>query len=83
MTINEFAAYLGVRPASVSNYSKRHEVPRSYAALAVMFGDAADRGVAVSEVLGRYGVVPLITEKKNIHQLDIFRAGRGSKEARR
>ena len=82
MTINEFAAYLGVRPASVSNYSKRREVPRTYAALAVMFGDAADRGVAVSEVLGRYGVVPLTTEKKNVHQLDIFRAERGSKGAR-
>lgn len=82
MTINEFAAYLGVRPASVSNYSKQREVPRTYAALAVMFGDAADRGIAVREVLGRYGVMPLATEKKNVHQLDIFRAERGSKGAR-
>lgn len=83
MTINEFAAYLGVRPASVSNYSKRGDVPRSYAALAVMFGDAADRGVTIGELLGRYGIVPLATKKKNIHQMSIFREGRLLKEVGR
>ena len=76
MTINDFAAYLGVRPASVSNHSKLGAVPRSYALLAVLLGDVADRGIPVREVLSRYGLYPVVSDADKIRQLDMFRAGR-------
>lgn len=79
MTINNFAAYLGVRPASVSNHAKEAAVPRSYALLAVLLGDMADRGIPPQEVLSRYGLHQLVNGRPNVQQLDMFRAERGAK----
>lgn len=77
MTINHFAAYLGVRPASVSNYSKYGEVPRNYAIIAILLGDTADRGVNGPELLGSFGVFPkTLSAESKVKQLDMFRAGR-------
>lgn len=73
ITINDFAAYLCVRPSSVSNYAKTGVVPRTYAMLVVLMGEAVDRGVPVSDVLARYGIVPQATEKGNVRQFDMFR----------
>ncbi len=74
MTINQFAAYLGVRPASVSNYSKSGVVPRNYAIIAILLGDIADRGVNCSELLGSFGVFPqTVPMGSNVEQLDMFR----------
>lgn len=73
MTINDFAAYLCVRPSSVSNYAKAGEVPRTYAMLVVLMGEAVDRGVSVVDVLTRYGITPQPTEKGNVRQFDMFR----------
>lgn len=73
ITINDFAAYLCVRPSSVSNYAKTGEVPRTYAMLAVLMGEAVDRGVPVADVLARYGIVQQTTEKGNVRQFDMFR----------
>lgn len=56
LTINEFAGYLDVQPSSVSNYARKGRVPPAYAALAVLMGDAADRGVDFRAVLVRFGV---------------------------
>ena len=56
LTVNEFAALIRVVPNSVSNYSKRLEVPRVYAVLSVLLGDAADRGINFREVLSRFGL---------------------------
>jgi transcriptional regulator with XRE-family HTH domain len=73
MTINDFAAYLGVRPASVSNYSKSGAVPRSYAIIAILLGDTADRSVNVRELLGGFGVFPqTVSRDSNVEQLDMF-----------
>ena len=79
LTVNQFAAYLGVRPASVSNYSTAGVVPQTYAILAVLLGEAGDRGVSIPQLLGRFGVVPPISDKKNkVSQLDLFRNARAS-----
>jgi hypothetical protein len=87
MTINEFAAYLCVQPASVSNYSKSGSVPRTYAIIAIFLGDAADRGVNIVQLLESFGVTPrAVPAGSNVKQLDMFRASRtpaASAEARR
>lgn len=78
ITINDFAAYLCVRPSSVSNYAKAGKVPRTYAMLAVLMGEAVDRGVPVADVLARYGIVQQPTEKGNVRQFDMFRVNKSA-----
>lgn len=79
LTVNQFAAYLGVRPASISNYSKVGIVPQTYAILVVLLGDAVDRGVSIPQLLGRFGVIPVISGEKNkVSQLDLFRNARAA-----
>lgn len=78
MTINGFAGYLGVRPASVSNYSKFGEVPRNYAIIAILLGETVDRGANVPELLGSFGVFPqTVSADSNVDQLDMFRPVQG------
>lgn len=69
ITINDFAAYICVRPSSVSNYAKTGEVPRTYAMLAVLMGEAVARGVPVADTLARYGIVPEATEQGNMRHV--------------
>lgn len=77
MTINDFAAYLCIRPASVSNYSKSGSVPRTYAIIAILLGEAADRGVNGPQLLGNFGISPhAVPAGSNVKQLDMFRASR-------
>ena len=77
MTINDFAAYLCIRPASVSNYSKSGSVPRTYAIIAILLGEAADRGINSAQLLGSFGVTPsAVPTGSNVKQLDMFRASR-------
>lgn len=79
MTINDFAAYLGVRPASVSNHSKSGVVPRNYAIIAILLGDTADRGVSGPELLRSFGVFPqTFPTGSNVEQLDMFRSAVGA-----
>lgn len=58
MTINDFASYLCIRPASVSNYSKSGAIPRTYAIIAMLLCDAANCGVNNDRLLGSSGVIP-------------------------
>lgn len=77
MTINDFAAYLCIRPASVSNYSKSGSVPRAYAIIAILLGEAADRGVDSAQLLGNFGITPrAVPTGSNVKQIDMFRASR-------
>lgn len=79
MTINDFAAYLGVRPTSVSNYSKSGAVPRNYAIIAILLGDTADRGINGPELLESFGVFPqAVSTCSNVEQLDMFLIARGA-----
>lgn len=87
MTINDFAAYLCIRPASVSNYSKSGSVPRAYAIIAILLGEAADRGVNSAQLLENFGITPrAVPTGSNVKQLDMFRASQvpsGSAEERK
>lgn len=76
LTINDFAALIGVNPNSVSNYSGRTSVPIMYALTVVLLGDTVDRGVDFRTVLLRYGISPVSrhTGPQKVSQLDAFRA---------
>lgn len=77
MTINDFAAYLCIRPTSVSNYSKSGSVPRAYAILAILLGEAADRGINSAKLLENFGITPLaVPTGSNVKQIDMFRMSR-------
>jgi hypothetical protein len=72
LTVNDFAGIVQVRPSSVSNYSKKREVPQTYAVLAVLMGDAKDRGVDFGAVLSKFSVstrAPIV----NVADLSEFR----------
>lgn len=75
LTVNAFAGYMGVTPTSVSNHARRGQVPRSYAVLAVLMGDAADRGVDFSAVLRRFAIYPE-AQSANVHSLPARRSDR-------
>ncbi|ORE89463.1 hypothetical protein ATO7_06270 [Oceanococcus atlanticus] len=64
LTVNDFAGYMGVSPNSVSNYARRGNVPRTYAMLAVLMGDAADRGIDFQAILNRFSIYPHIKSQK-------------------
>ena len=87
MTVNDFAAYLCIRPASVSNYSKLGSVPQAYAIIAILLGEAADRGVNIAQLLGKFGVAPrVLPTGSNVKQFDMFRAAQtplASREGRK
>lgn len=76
LTVNEFAALLGIQPSSVSNYSSNPPVPTKLALLAVLLGDMADRGIDFRTVLSRYGLdaYPATADHEKVRQLDLFRA---------
>lgn len=76
LTVNAFAGYMGVTPTSVSNYASRGQVPRSYAMLAVLMGDAADRGADFAAVLRRFALYPEV-QSGNVHPLPARRSNRG------
>jgi ribulose-5-phosphate 4-epimerase/fuculose-1-phosphate aldolase len=56
LTVNAYAALLGIRPNSLSYYAKKGAIPHPHAIIAVLAGDAADRGVDFRELLRRHGV---------------------------
>lgn len=77
LTVNDFAGYMDVTPTSVSNYASKGQVPRSYAMLAVLMGDAADRGVDFKLVLRRFALYP--AQSGNVHTLPVSKASHRSK----
>jgi hypothetical protein len=72
LTVNEYAALAEVRPSSISNYAKKTDVPRVHAVIAVMLGEAADRGVNFREVLARFGL-SIHLRGRNVTALTEFR----------
>ncbi|SRR6266571_7011205 len=57
LSVNEFASLIDVLPNSVSNYAKKETVPISYAALAILLGDAGDNGRDFRALLEKFGVM--------------------------
>jgi len=75
LTINEFSSLIDVRASSVSNYARKHSVPKQYAIIAVLLGDAADRGQNFRDLLIRFGL-PIgakTSTGKKVARLDEFR----------
>jgi hypothetical protein len=68
-----------VRPSSISNYARKADVPKVHAVIAVLLGEAADRGVNFREVLARFGL-PIRPHGGNVTRLAEFvkRSGRKS-----
>lgn len=78
ISIGEFASLLGVRPSSISNYSKKDFVPLPYALSAVLLGDAADRSIDPIAVLARYGVHGSFAK---VRRLDEYRSVKASRQS--
>jgi hypothetical protein len=80
LNINEFASLIEVQARSVSNYCKKGTVPRTYAVIAVLLGEAADRGVDFRELLARFGLqVRRGKPDSKVTHLDDFRKRPGGK----
>lgn len=62
LTVNEYAALLRLHRGSISNYAKKDEVPHTHAMIAVLLGDAADRGTDYRSLLRRYHVLKSVAE---------------------
>jgi hypothetical protein len=58
LKMNEFALLLGMHPKSISNLRQRPEVPQYLAALAVLMGEVAERGIDVRELLAQHEIGP-------------------------
>ncbi len=74
LNINEFAALVDVTPSAISNYAKKGRVPRHYALLAILLGDAAENNVDFHALLARYGYVAASSDTK-VAQIQEYRAG--------
>jgi hypothetical protein len=72
LDLREFASLLGVSPTAVSNHAGRNLVPRSYAVLAVLLGDAADRNSNFRAALARFGL-HISPEGGNVRRLEDFK----------
>ncbi len=76
LTINEFASLLDVSPSTVSNYGQKTGVPRSYAALAILLGHAADNNLDFRIALTRFGIMIESGDRRKIARLDEYRVGK-------
>lgn len=77
LTVNEFSSLIDVRASSVSNYAKKNAVPRQYAILAILLGDAADRGHNFRDLLRQFGILLIVQERNNkVANLNEFRSNR-------
>jgi len=74
LTVNEFASLLDVQPSTVSNYSKKRIVPRAYAALSILLGDAGDNKVDFRSTLTRFGIIITSSDRRKVAQISEYRA---------
>jgi len=74
LSINAFASLISVSPSSISNYSKKAQVPRHYAVLAILLGDVADNSVDFRALLARFGIVVGEADRK-VAQIQEYRVG--------
>src|SRR4051812_31927205 len=72
LNINEFAALVDVTPSSISNYAKKGRVPRHYALLAILLGDAAENRFDFRALFARFGAA---ASSEKVTQIDDYRAG--------
>lgn len=58
LTLGEFADLIRMNRISVSNLSKRGDVPGHLAIIACLFGEMADRGIEFRSLIERLGLEP-------------------------
>lgn len=78
LTINEFSTLINVRPNSISNYKKKGNVPKEYAVIAVLAGEAADHGIDFRNTLAKFGIRTCHGSENgtNISQLSAYRSSK-------
>jgi len=76
LTINEFASLLDISPSAVSNYGQKADVPRTYAALVILLGHAADNNLDFRVALARFGVTIGSGDRRKIARLEEYRVGK-------
>jgi hypothetical protein len=81
LSLTQFAALIEVCPTAVTNYAAKRAVPRHYAVLAVLIGDAADRGSDFRTALARFGLHIRTDGASNVSHLEDFK--RSAKSPRR
>ncbi len=74
MSVAQFASLIGVHPRSVSNHAASGAVPQTYAAIAVLMGDAADRAIDFKEALERFGLrmIKGRADGRNVRHIDDY-----------
>ena len=58
ITLKEFAKLIRMNRVSLSNLSKKGEVPSHLAVIAALLGEMKDKGVEFDEVLSRIDITP-------------------------
>lgn len=58
LTVRAFALLVGMKPNSVSNYAKCHEVPRHLAIIAALLGEMNVNGLDYRKALARINFAP-------------------------
>jgi len=58
LTLKAFASLLRMNRVSISNLSKRGEVPTHLAVIAVLLGEMADNGLDFQNAIARIGIEP-------------------------
>lgn len=76
ITVGEFAQLIDVQPSSVSNYAQKSSVPQTYAVIAVMLGDAADRKIDFRSLLRHFDVAKTTSKQpRRVARIDDYRKG--------
>lgn len=81
ISLSQFASLIDVCPTAVTNYAGKSAVPRHYAVLAVLIGDATDRGSDFRAALARFGLHIRKSAGSNVSHIEDFK--RATKPRRR
>ncbi|WP_019896710.1 hypothetical protein [Methylotenera mobilis] len=80
ITVEKFSSLIGVRANSVSNYSKKEQVPAQYAIIAILMGESVDRGIDVIAMLSKFGIRFQSSREGNIANINDFRISSNKSE---
>lgn len=58
ITLKEFASLIRINRGSLSNLSKKGQVPSHLAVIAALLGEMKDKGIEFEEVLSRIDIAP-------------------------
>lgn len=58
LTISDFAEIVKMNRVSISNYSKKSEIPSHLAVIAILLGEMAERKINYREILSQISILP-------------------------